>query len=167
MLLALLTDHGSSNLVGRAGAFINGGLTYAVGDYVAYIVPLLVLVTAIQVWRGRGMRRAGIRIIGLYGVIASACALLAIPYARVDFNALDGFRAGGALGNYLVHTKCLNLAGLLGNVGVYLMFIALLVVSLSTATDVRIRDFLIFAKGIVLRLADGNLTEFFGNVAGR
>lgn len=167
ILLALVTDHGTTNMVGRAGGFINGGLTYAVGDYVAYLVPLLVLITAVQVWRGKGMNRAGIRIIGLYGAIASVCALLAIPYAKTDFNALDGFRSGGALGNFLVHSKCLNLAGLLGPLGAYLVFGSLFVVSLSTATDVRIRDFLLFVKKVVLRLSEGNLMALAGTGMGR
>ncbi len=143
MTLALITEDAGSNLVGRAGSVVSGGLTFAVGRYVAFVVPLLVLATGVLVWRGSGLHRAGLRIIGLYGTMVSVCALLAIPYAQSNFNGDDGFRSGGALGNFLVHSQCLNLAGLLGTAGAYLLFSALLVVSLSTATDVRVRDTII------------------------
>lgn len=156
MFLALATNRGSANLVGRAGSFISGGLTYAVGQYVAYVVPLLVLLTAWQVWRGQGLRRAGIRLIGLYGAVASICAMLATPYAHTNFDIQEGFRVGGALGNFLVHERCLNLAGLLGNAGAYLIFLSLLVVSVSTATDVRVKDFLRVSKAALVHLLDGN-----------
>lgn len=138
--LALVSENEGSNLVGRVGSIVSGGLTYAVGKYVAYIIPVLVLATGILVWRGSSLYRGGLRIIGLYGTLASVCALLAIPYASVAFEGDNGFRAGGAMGNYLVHSQCLNLAGLLGPAGAYLFFSALLLVSLSIATDVRIRE---------------------------
>lgn len=140
LTLSLVSENSGSNIVGRLGTIVSGGLTYAVGRYMAYLVPLLVLGTGVLVWRGSGLSRAGLRIIGLYGTLASACALLAIPYADVDLNTAGNFRAGGALGNFLVHERCLNLAGLLGPLGAYLFFTSLFVVSLSTATDVRIRD---------------------------
>lgn len=161
MFLALATDRGSANLVGRAGTFISGGLTYAVGKYVAYVVPLLVLLTAWQVWRGQGLRRAGIRLIGLYGAVASICAMLATPYAHINFDLEDGFRVGGALGNFLVHERCLNLAGLLGNAGAYLIFVSLFVVSVSTATDVRVKDFLRLGKAGLIQMLDGNAWAAF------
>ncbi len=140
--LALISEDHGSNLVGRAGSIVSGGLTYAVGQYVAFFVPILILATGVLVWRGSSLYRGGIRIIGLYGLMTGICALLALPYASVNFEGDNGFRAGGALGNYLVHTKCLNLAGLLGPAGAYMLFSALSIVSLSVATDIRIRDVL-------------------------
>ncbi len=140
ILLALISDSLGQNLVGRLGTIVSGGLTFAVGQYVAYVVPILVLTTGIMVWRGSGIQRGGLRVIGLYGMLASICALFSIPYAQVQFSGMEGFQNGGALGNFLVHSRCLNLAGYLGAAGAYLLFSAMLVISLSVATDVRIRD---------------------------
>lgn len=139
ILLALISESTGKNLAGRAGYVLSHGLTFAVGRLVAYLVPLLVLSTGVLVWRGKSISRGALRIVGLYGALLSICALLAIPYANTDFNTADGLKSGGALGNFLVHSECLNLAGILGSVGVYLLFIALLIISLSVTTDVRIR----------------------------
>ncbi len=157
ILLALATNRNGANLVGRAGAYISGGLTYAVGYIVAYMVPLIILMTAWMVWKGKGLSRAAIRIIGLYGAMASICALFAIPYSQANFGTENGFRMGGALGNFLVHERCLNLAGLLGPTGAYLVFITLFFISVSTATDTSIREFLRLARLFMLRLFEGNL----------
>src|SRR5687768_16406318 len=71
ILLALISDSSGSNLIGRIGMIISDGLTFAVGKYVAYIVPAMVLATGVLVWRGSGVTRGGLRIIGLYGTLAS------------------------------------------------------------------------------------------------
>lgn len=140
LFLALVSGQAAdANLVGRLGTVVSNGITFAVGKYVAYFIPLLVLLTGILVWKGQGVYRGELRIVGLYGAVASICALLAIPYAQVDFNTADGFYSGGALGNFLVHSQCLNLAAYLGAVGVYLLFISLLVICVSIATDIRLR----------------------------
>lgn len=140
--IALISENNGSNLVGRMGTVVSGGLTYAVGRYVAFLIPFLILATGVLVWKNNSFPKAGIRIIGLYGTMASVCSLLAIPHAEVVFEGDNGFRDGGALGNYLVHTQCLNLAGMLGTVGAYLLFSSLLIISLSTAADVTIKDFI-------------------------
>lgn len=140
ILLALISETSGSNLVGRLGTLTSSGLTFAVGHVVAYVVPIIILLSGVLVWKGSGVRRGGLRIIGLYGGLVSVCALLGIPYAQTDFSTAPGFRYGGAIGNFLVHEKCLNMAGIFGPAGAYLFFIALLLVSISVATDVRIRD---------------------------
>lgn len=141
MLLSLISNSESGNLIGRIGVYIYHGLTFVVGKYMAYIIPLVVMATGIIVWRGEGIVRGGLRVIGLYGVLASVCALLALPYSSVDFNQTpDPFFVSGAIGTFFVHASCLNLVGLIGKAGSAMLFTCLFIVSLSVLTNVRIRD---------------------------
>jgi S-DNA-T family DNA segregation ATPase FtsK/SpoIIIE len=140
LLLALASQgYGSSNLVGRVGGAVSAGLTFTLGQYVAYLIPVLVLGGGISVWRRIDVPRAPLRVLGLLFSAICMCAVLAIPYAATDFTKTEGFRAGGAIGNYLMHKECLNLAGFLGTAGAYLLFLGGLVLSVSVMTDVRLR----------------------------
>ncbi|MGI8908757.1 MAG: DNA translocase FtsK 4TM domain-containing protein [Candidatus Sumerlaeaceae bacterium] len=141
LLLSLASQgHGGSNLVGRLGGVVSSGLTFTLGEYVSYLIPLLVLGGGAAVWRRQDVPRGPLRVLGLLFAAICMCAIIAVPYAATDFTKKDGFRAGGAIGNFLMHRECLNLAGYLGRAGAYLLFGGALILSVSILTDIRIRS---------------------------
>jgi S-DNA-T family DNA segregation ATPase FtsK/SpoIIIE len=142
LLLSLATHSAGSNLMGALGENVYQLLTFVFGKYVAYVPVLLTLLWGISFWRGRRWRHEPVRVAGGFLAIVFLCAILAIPYANVDFTHDEGFRAGGALGNFLVHHECLDLRNLLGVGGCYLFFITLLTVSLLIAGNISIRQVL-------------------------
>ena len=140
LLLSLASQgYGSNNLVGRVGGLVSSGLTFTLGQYVSYLIPLLVLGGGVAVWRRQDVPRGPLRVLGLFSASICLCAIIAIPYADTDFTKKEGFRAGGAIGNFLMHRQCLNLAGFLGRAGAYLLFGGALILSVSIMTDIRIR----------------------------
>lgn len=141
ILLSLVSNSASGNLIGKIGVYICNGLNFVVGKYMSYLIPIIVLATGVLVWRGKGVIRGGLRVIGLYGVLASICALLALPHSNADFNtAPETFFISGAIGTYFVHQSCLNLVGMIGTAGTAMLFVCLFIVSLSVLTNVRVRD---------------------------
>lgn len=140
LLLSLATHGQSGNLMGVLGAHAYSLLTFIFGKYVAYIPVLIVLLWGISFWRGRRWRHVPARVAGGFFAIVCLCAILATPYANANFSQEDGFRVGGALGNFLVHRECLDLRNLLGLGGCYLVFTTLLVVSLIIAGNIHLRQ---------------------------
>ncbi|MCX7625790.1 MAG: DNA translocase FtsK [Candidatus Sumerlaeaceae bacterium] len=140
LLLSLATHGQGGNLMGVVGANAYSLLTFIFGKYVAYIPVLVILLWGISFWRGRRWRHVPARVAGGFFAIVCLCAILAIPYANADFSKDDGFRVGGALGNFLVHKDCLDLRNLLGLGGCYLVFTTLLLVSLIVAGNIHLRQ---------------------------
>jgi S-DNA-T family DNA segregation ATPase FtsK/SpoIIIE len=142
LLLSLATNGQSSNLMGVLGSQAANLLTFVFGKYVAYIPVVLTLLWGLSFWRGRRWRHVPARVAGGFFAIVCLCALLAVPYANADFRHEEGFRVGGALGNFLVHRECLALRDLLGLGGCYLVFTTLLLVSLIIAGNIQLRQVL-------------------------
>lgn len=142
IFLSLASHAPTGNLTGAAGERIYDLLTFIFGKYVAYVPVTVLMAWGISFWRGRRWRHVPARVAGGFFAIVCLCALLAIPYANRDFSREEGFRVGGALGNFLVHRECLDLRNLLGLGGSYLVFTTLLLVSLMVAADVHLRSLL-------------------------
>ncbi len=146
LLLSLFTHSSAGNLMGDLGEHVYGVLSFVFGKYVAYVPVLLTLAWGISFWRRRRWHHVPVRVAGGFFAIVFICAILAVPYAEVDFTKEEGFRIGGALGNFLVHRECLDLRHLLGVGGCYLVFSTLFVVSLIVAANIHVRQL----AGVVL-----------------
>jgi len=164
LTLALASERSGANLVGRFGSALADGLTFVVGGYVAYLIPVLVLTAGVAIWRGKKVPRTSLRILGLFSATICTCALFAIPHSQTNFDKQEGFYAGGALGNFLMHQECLHLTGYLGRAGAYLLFAAAWILSVSVMTDVRIRKSAAivtnWVRGIDLSSWRGKLSAF-------
>ena len=145
VFLSLISENGGENLIGRLGSFIYSTLTFLVGKYVAHFVPITIFGGALMVLRGRSLSQLPARTAGLFLSIIGLCALMAMPYANVDLRAHDGFRVGGALGNFLMHRDCLFLTGYLGVAGSYLFLFSLLTIAGLLVTDTHLRTVLVYS----------------------
>ncbi|MGC8741380.1 MAG: DNA translocase FtsK 4TM domain-containing protein [Candidatus Sumerlaeaceae bacterium] len=154
LLLSLATHSATGNLMGALGEKVYDLLSFIFGKYVAYVPVLLTLLWGISFWRRRRWHHVPARVAGGFFAIVFLCALLAIPYADVDFTKQEGFRVAGALGNFLVHRECLDLRNLLGVGGCYLIFSTLLAVSLIVAANIHTRQVArVLADGLLSRLS--------------
>jgi S-DNA-T family DNA segregation ATPase FtsK/SpoIIIE len=138
VFLSLVSESADGNLIGRLGSAMHACLTFFLGRYVALVVPFLILGWGIAIWRGYAVEKTPVRVLGMFLTVASICAMIAVPYAEADFSKEDGFRAGGAIGNFLVHQQALALKSVLGVTGCYLFFACVLLVSLVLLTDAKI-----------------------------
>ncbi len=145
VFLSLISENGGENLIGRLGSFIYSSLTFLVGKYVAHFVPITIFAGGLMVLRGQTLSQLRARTTGLFLAIMGLCALAAMPYADVDLRTHDGFRVGGALGNFLMHHKCLYLTGYLGVAGSYLFLFSLLTIAGLLVTDTHLRTVLVYS----------------------
>lgn len=145
VFLSLVSESGTQNLIGRVGSGIYALLTFLVGKYVAHVFPLLILGAGFLVLRGNAPSQLPSRVAGLFFGIIALCAFAAMPYAEVDFRTQEGFRVGGAMGNFLMHRECIHLKGQFGAAGSYLFLTALLIIAAILVTDTHLRTILAFA----------------------
>lgn len=138
VLLSLVSEGPNGNLIGRLGSAIHTSLTFFLGRYVALVIPFLIIGWGVAFWRGYAVEKTPVRVLGMFLTVASICAMIAVRYAETDFSKEEGFRAGGAIGNFLVHQQALALKSVLGVTGCHLLFGCVLIVSLILLTDAKI-----------------------------
>ncbi|MCX7964253.1 MAG: DNA translocase FtsK [Candidatus Sumerlaea chitinivorans] len=157
LFLSLATQTSQGNLIGRLGELVYQVLSFVFGVYVAYVPVLLILGWGISFWSGRRWQHVPARVAGLFLTMVWVCAILALPYAEVDFSKENGFRVGGAIGNFLVHRECLNLKGTFGPVGCWILFLGGLIISLLVAADVQLRPMFVRLWGGLRQLRPSRL----------
>ena len=140
VFLSLISERAGGNLIGQLGSAVYSALTFLLGKFAAHIVPLLILGWGVVVYRGRQVHHFPARVAGLFIAVVSLCAIFAMPYADADLRKEEGFRIGGALGNFLMHRECLYLKGYLGSAGSYLFLVAILLISVLLITDAHLRS---------------------------
>ncbi len=139
VFLALLSEHDGDNLIGSIGSGIFMGFTFLFGKYVAHAVPLLLALWGFSILRARPLEQLPMRIGGVFLLATSLCAIFAMPYADADLRKQAGFRAGGAIGNFLMHRECLHLKGYLGVAGCYLLLVGLMLIAGLLISDAHLR----------------------------
>lgn len=125
LLLALTTSHQGVSAVGLLGVLSAQTLQFYFGHFVAYLIPLSLLLWAVSLWSQPPLIRWPERILGALLVLVSLSAALAIPHAHLpmtfDPNSLGTNASiaarGGMIGLTLIHPDALNLFGMLGRLG--------------------------------------------------
>ena len=140
VFLSLISERAGGNMIGQLGSGVYSALTFVLGKFVAHVVPLLILGWGVVVFRGRQVNHFPARVAGLFIAVVSLCAIFAMPFADSDLRKEEGFRIGGALGNFLMHRECLHLKGYLGSTGSYLFLVAILLISVLLITDAHLRS---------------------------
>jgi hypothetical protein len=126
ILLALISFHQQNNWIGQRGASAASLMVLVFGNYVAYVFPGLLGISAVLVlWRTpTGMGRGWLRGIGGVLILTATCALLTLPsFTATGFDKVRALQMGGIIGNFLVHPSGLNLAKQLGIVGAAVVFV--------------------------------------------
>lgn len=129
------------NFAGSVGAYTSGFLFFLMGIS-AYAIPILFLIWgANRLFRTTG-QRLSIRIAGTAILILSASSLTSMI---VDGSRAEEFRYGGTFGFFLSKI----MVKYCGAIGSYLIFSALLILSLVLATEFMIFPALLKLKGIL------------------
>ncbi|MBX7245570.1 MAG: DNA translocase FtsK [Candidatus Sumerlaeaceae bacterium] len=135
LLFSLASESETGNMIGRIGSLLYSVLTFVFGKYVAFLAPILVFGWGLALLKGIAIEKLSVKILGIFLAAMCICAMIAIPFADTDLSKLNGFRAGGAIGNFLMHREALSLRSGLGTAGSYLVFSGMLMVSLILITD--------------------------------
>lgn len=133
--LCLVAPGEGRSLVGPAGLAVREALNFVFGRYVAWAAPVALVFWAFVVFFSREIQRLGARVAGLTGLLACACALLALPGADDLALRAENFARAGALGAFIVEADGLGLAWQMGTLGAWLALGGGALISFLLATD--------------------------------
>lgn len=131
--------------IGSFGSLIAQILSFAVGRYMAFVLPTLL---ALDGWSamfatpspGRRMR-TWTRSLGAVLMILSGCALLGLHLSlRAKDPSAAVFESGGIVGSFLVDARGLNLVRHLGKTGSFITFYGLSIAGLVLFTQTVLHD---------------------------
>ena len=145
IFLSLLSAHYGANWIGPMGRWIAGGLTFIFGQYVVYVLPVIMGVSAVHSLRGRSpnpLRGVGwLRGVGGFLILISTCALLTLSASgEAGTSAGRAFGMGGLVGNVLIDAKGLGLGNLLGPIGACVVLGGLELIGIVLFTERLVRD---------------------------
>jgi len=133
--LSLITPAENRSLIGPVGQSIAGALRFVFGFLVAWGAPAVLVLASVHLFRQKATPRGSIRILGIIGLVVSACALLALPGADIPELREETFHRGGMIGVFLVDAEGMGLAWQMGTVGAVLVLGGVALVSFLLAGD--------------------------------
>lgn len=142
--LSLIASAEDRSLIGPVGETISMALTFVVGRWVAWLVPLLILVAAFRVFLGRPSPRLSVQVLGVLGFVISMCALIALPGADEPELKAQTYCNAGTLGVFVVDAEGMGLAWQLGSLGSVLALGGMGLISVLLATNLLLAS--LFAK---------------------
>jgi S-DNA-T family DNA segregation ATPase FtsK/SpoIIIE len=140
LTLALLSDTLDQGWMGMLGDTMAGAATFLLGKgWVSYVFPGLLFLAAIHAFRGRTPFHPTRKAFAGALILMALCALRSLPFALdadVETHKL-AYEKGGVVGGYLTSNKsyALDLPGLCGSVGAYLVSTLFLVLGVMLSTD--------------------------------
>lgn len=137
VLLSLMAQSAGQAWTGRLGAFVSGLVNLLLGRWMAYALPLLLLLAAVHAFRGSVPFHPIRKLVAGTLILFSLCALRALPAVLYPglYEQSEAFWHGGLLGHFLVSDMGLGLAPMLGPAGAYLIFSCLLLLGVMLSTD--------------------------------
>ncbi|HNY28604.1 MAG TPA: DNA translocase FtsK [Candidatus Sumerlaeota bacterium] len=140
LMLALLSDTLNQGWMGILGDAMAGMATFLLGKgWVSFVFPGLLFLAAIHAFHGRTPFHPTRKAFAGALILMALCALRSLPFALSDApEAYDlAFIKGGVIGGYLTSGKsyALNLPGLCGSIGAYLVATLFLVLGVMLSTD--------------------------------
>lgn len=143
--LSIASANQVSNWVGPVGEWISFRLILVLGEYVCYILPVMLFILAYHALRGESavpMRlRSWLRGLGGLLILVSTCSLLALtvePDAPLARDLM--YIRGGTIGSIIIHPDGLDLSRHLGRVGSPLIFGGLALIGLVLFTERLLRE---------------------------
>jgi S-DNA-T family DNA segregation ATPase FtsK/SpoIIIE len=141
VFLSLVLAKGGRTLIGPVGARISSVVIFLMGNYVVYVVPLLVIAWGLRVFRGKRTQNVLVKVFGLGLFVLSMCTLLCLPFYQNEEMREKSFQFGGAIGNFLVSPHGIGIPRYLGLLGTSLIFASFLIISLLLTTNFLFYNF--------------------------
>ncbi len=150
MFLGLLSERLGMAWIGAFGSGLASRLDWVLGQAVSFMFPLMIGLLSFELlsesspgfFNKRSLMRGG----GGLLILFASCSLLTIAGSIGQQGDLArSFRWGGLMGSMVVLPEGLNLSGLLGPVGSWVVFIGLALVGLVLFTEKMVRDLAAFS----------------------
>ncbi len=137
--LSLISNGWEQRWIGAVGDAMAGSATFILGGMVAYVLPFLLLLAAIHAFKGRTPFHPVRKTLSGVLILLALCAMLSLRYAlseEPEARELSLF-SGGVVGTFLTSddSYALNLAGLCGPMGAYLVCLVMLLLGVMLSTD--------------------------------
>ncbi|MCX7918266.1 MAG: DNA translocase FtsK 4TM domain-containing protein [bacterium] len=152
ILLSLATYDLQYNWIGLIGDFISRLLFFIFGNYVAFVIPILLFLWGVSKFK-QAEQPTNItgKLIGGILVIISLCTLLSLPYAGVSDNLYQkqkNFDNGGIIGAFITsgYPYSLQITRLFGTIGAYLLASMILVIGTILSTEFLFSEYVVLAK---------------------
>ncbi len=126
------------NLIGRFGAYLAWVIILLFGRWASYIIPLFLLWLGIKLFRHQPPYLRKPRIIGLLFLLLSSSSLIGL--LSIKNESISFYRAG-----FFGFIICRLLVKYFGELGSYILFITLILLSLALVTEILISTFLLNA----------------------
>ncbi len=137
--LSFYTSHPNlspKNLIGRFGAYLGWVIILLLGRWVSFIIPLFMFWLGIKLFRHQSPYLRQPRIIGLLLLLLSASSFIALLTLKNE--SISFYRAG-----FLGFLICRFFIKYFGELGSYILFITLILLSLALVTEILISTFLL------------------------
>lgn len=154
LFLSLYSGQAGEQWVGAIGDWLAYALTFLVGRYVAYAIPIMLVMDAWSMFASHEMNpfrfRSWTRIGGAALVVVAACSLFTLHVGRSTGSDAEAmFRAGGLVGSFVVDARGLNVVHYMGTLGSFIALYTFTLAGLILFTETLLRDVI----GIALRVA--------------
>lgn len=128
----------TKNLIGKFGAYLAWVIIYLFGRWPSLIIPVFIIWLGIKLFRNEPAYLRKPRIIGLLFLLLSSSSLIGLMTLRNE--SVSFYRAG-----FLGYIICKFLIKYFGELGSYILFITLILLSLALVTEILISTFLLKA----------------------
>jgi DNA segregation ATPase FtsK/SpoIIIE-like protein len=160
LFIALVAESRGELWAGAWGQVAAERLILVLGQYVAFVVPVMIGVESSNSIFGTAplsMRlRSWARFLGGFVLVFAVCGALTMhTQARFDGDREALLRSGGVIGNFLIHPGGLNLSEALGHAGALVTFYGAALVGLVLFTERMIRELLRLIFRLPLRVLFG------------
>jgi S-DNA-T family DNA segregation ATPase FtsK/SpoIIIE len=137
LFLSLLSEDLDRAWIGSVGRALWNFCAFLVGRWVAYVLPVLLVLAAIHAFQGRIPFHPLRKIVSGLLILLSLCGLFALPAMLVSNGEgrEEAFRAGGGVGAFLTSPDGLGLTRVLGPGGAYLCFGVALLLGVMLSTE--------------------------------
>ncbi len=158
LFLALYSAQRSDQWIGSAGDWTARNLVFVFGRYVAFILPAMLGLNALNAILGRrpliGQYRTPVRMMGAVAILVSSCAIITLYFIRRgEREATRIFEAGGLIGSFLVDAEGMNLQRYIGRPGAFVILYGCLVIGAILFSETMLRDagfFVLRTLGVLL-----------------
>lgn len=145
LFLALYSSPSGEQWVGTVGEWVAHALTFLVGEYVAYAIPVMLVADAWATLFSTHLSpfhfRSWTRVTGAVFLVTSVCSILTLHVGRsTDLDAEAMFHAGGLIGTFVVDARGLNLVHYMGAVGSFIALYSFALAGLILFTETLMRD---------------------------
>ncbi|MEQ8821893.1 MAG: DNA translocase FtsK 4TM domain-containing protein [Sumerlaeia bacterium] len=122
--------------IGSIGQAVSQGLRFLLGNYMAFLLPSVMLLFGVALIVGMRLRWCEIRLVAFVFFVMGCAGLIALPGADQPEMRTLTFERAGALGCFLVEWEGLRLVGQFGEIGAGMILSGMVLLGLIFTTQV-------------------------------